>query len=484
MKMHGKMNIDELLKFMVRQSASDLHIKPMRPPLLRIKGRLVPVKADPLIPDLIKEILFAILSERQKRYLEDNLYVEFGYSLPGVSRFRTSIYFQRGTLSAVFRRVPIDFPTLDDWGLPEVIKEFSYLPQGLVLVTGPTGSGKSSTLAGILKLISDSKPVHIVTIEDPIEFLIRDSLASISQREIGSDTRSFHDALRNAMRQDPDVIMVGEMRDLETIGTVLTAAETGHLVFSTLHTNSAAQTIDRLIDVFPPEHHRQVRLQLSQVLKGIISLTLVEKADGSGLIAAVEIMKQTPRIQKLIEEGNTVELEREIENSVSYLKMQTMNQSLIALVLNGSISQKTALAISRNPDDLDLHMRKFFFKKEKHDESGGDGMADSLSDFSKILELQEIKKLYEEQEERHKTELSSKEERITALQDELNQKESMMSNFEQEIKNLQDERERLREQISVIRGDLESKIEKLQNRIKELSQQPEKEAGKKGFFRS
>ena len=478
-----KMTIDELLKFTVRQSASDLHIKPMRPPLLRIKGKLVPIKSDPLVPDVIKEILYAVLTDRQKHLLEDNFYTEFGYSLPGVSRFRTSIYFQRGTLSAVFRRVPIDFPTLDDWGLPQVIKEFSYLPQGLVLVTGPTGSGKSSTLAGIMKLISDSKPLHIVTIEDPIEFLIRDSLASISQREVGTDTKSFHDALRNAMRQDPDVIMVGEMRDLETISTVLTAAETGHLVFSTLHTNSAAQSIDRLIDVFPPEHHRQIRLQLSQVLKGIISLNLVEKADGTGLIAAVEILKQTPRIQKLVEEGNTVELEREIESSVSYLKMQTMNQSLIALVLNGVISRKTALAVSRSPDDLDLQLRKYFFLKDSADAAGGVTMADSLSDYSKILELQEIRKLYDEQEEKHKLELSSKEERIAKLQDELQQKDATLAEFDSEIRKLRDERERLKEQITLVKIDLDAKIEKLQNRIKELSQQSEKEPGKKGFFK-
>ncbi|MEW5806769.1 MAG: PilT/PilU family type 4a pilus ATPase [Acidobacteriota bacterium] len=477
------MNIDELLKFMVRQGASDLHIKPMRPPLLRIKGRLVPIKTDPLIPDLIKEMLYIILTERQKRFLEDNLYLEFGYSLPGVSRFRTSIYFQRGTLSSVFRRVPIDFPTTDDWGLPEVIKEFAFLPMGLILVTGPTGSGKSSTLASLLKLISDSQPVHIVTIEDPIEFLIRDSLASVTQREVGSDTKSFHDALRNALRQDPDVIMVGEMRDVETMSTVLTAAETGHLVFSTLHTNSAAQTIDRLIDTFPPDQHRQIRQQLSQVLKGVISLNLVERKDGKGLVAAVEIMKATPRIQKLIEEGNIVEIEREMENSVSFLRMQTMNQSLAALVLNAAITLETALSSSISPEDLDLMLRKYLFSKERMTESGGETMVESLSDFSKILELQEIKKLYEEQEEKHRVEMASKNERIAMLEEELSRKASMMSGYEGESSRLREENERLKEQINIIRTELEGKIERLQNRIRELSQQQQEKEGGKGIFR-
>ncbi len=464
------MAIDDLLKFMVRQNASDLHIKPMRPPLLRLKGKLVSLNMEALVPDLVKEMLYGILSEKQRELLEEEFYVEFGYSMPGLSRFRTSIYFQRGTLSAVFRRVPFEFPSIDDWGLPEIIKEFSYLPQGLVIVTGPAGSGKSSTLASLLKLISDAKPVHIVTIEDPIEFLIKDSLASVSQREIGTDTKSFNEALRNALRQDPDIIMVGEMRDLSTISTVLTAAETGHLVFSTLHTNSAAQTIDRLVDPFPAAQHRQVRQQLSHVLKGIISLKLVERADGNGLIASVEIMRQTPKIQKLISEGNSTEIEREIEGSVSHLRMQSMNQSLLALVLNKVIKQEIAMSASNNPDELDLLLRKYLYPQQNKEDGGGDPMADSLADFSKIAELQEIKKLYQEQEEKHKSEMLAKEEQITQLRDELEQTIQQQSGPLAEFEKIREERDHLRQQIELIRNEYQVKVEKLQNRIRELTQ--------------
>ena len=455
---------------MVRQNASDLHIKPMRPPLLRLKGKLTSLKMEPLIPDLIKEMLYGILSEKQRQSLEENLYLEFGYSMPGLSRFRTSIYFQRGTLSAVFRRVPFEFRSIDDWGLPEAIKEFAFFPQGLALITGPAGSGKSTTLAALMKLISDAKPVHIVTIEDPIEFLIKDSLASISQREIGTDTKNFHEALRNALRQDPDIIMVGEMRDLKTISTVLTAAETGHLVFSTLHTNSASQTLDRLIDAFPPEQHRQVRQQLSHVLKGIVSLKLVERADGNGLIAAVEIMKQTPKIQKLILEGNSTEIEREIEGSVAHLKMQSMNQSLLALVLNEAITQEAAMTTSNNPDELDLILRRYLYPKEHKNETGGDSMVESLSDFSKIVELQEIKKLYQEQEERHKSELLSRDERIAQLDEELTRTISEHSGPLAEMEKMREEQDHLKEQIALIRNEYQMKVEKLQNRIRELTQ--------------
>lgn len=464
------MAIEDLLKFMVRQNASDLHIKPMKPPLLRLKGKLVSLNMEPLVPDLIKEMLYSILSEKQRECLEEDFYVEFGYSMPGLSRFRSSIYFQRGTLSAVFRRVPFEFPSIDDWGLPEAIKDFAFQPQGLILITGPAGSGKSSTLAALMKLISDAKPVHIVTIEDPIEFLIKDSLASISQREIGTDTKSFHEALRNALRQDPDIIMVGEMRDLQTIATVLTAAETGHLVFSTLHTNSASQTIDRLVDAFPAVQQKQVRQQLSHVLKGIVSLKLVERADEKGLTAAVEIMRQTPRIQKLINEGNSSDIEREIEGSVSHLKMQSMNQSLLALVLNDVITQEIALSASNNPDELDLILRKFLYPQQNKGEAGGDSMAESLADFSKIVELQEIKKLYQEQDEKHKSEMIAKEEQIVQLQDELDRTIRQQSGPIAELEKIREERDHLKQQIDLIRNEFQTKVEKLQNRIRELTQ--------------
>ena len=261
--------------------------------------------------------------------------------------------------------MPFDFPTLDDWGLPAILSDFTKMPQGLVLITGPTGSGKSSTLASLMRLIADTRLVHIVTVEDPIEFLLNDNLAAVTQREIGTDTPSFSIALSNAMRQDPDVIMVGEMRDIETMQTVLTAAETGHLVFSTLHTNSAAQTIDRIIDTFPEGNHRQIRQQLAQVLQAVVSMKLVERKDGSGLTSAVEILIRTPRVAKLIHQGNLEALDEEIESSVAYHKMQSMNQSLAALVINNQVEMEAALASSTNPGDLDLILRKFLYAAER-----------------------------------------------------------------------------------------------------------------------
>ncbi|MDB4324882.1 PilT/PilU family type 4a pilus ATPase [bacterium] len=352
------LSIDDLLRFMVEQDASDLHLKPRRPPLVRMNGKLLPLKMEPLAPDAIPRLLEPVITERQATKLEDELSIDFGYSVGGLSRFRCSVFHQRGTLSAVFRRVPFDFRSLDDWGLPEVLKEFTRLPQGLVLITGATGSGKSSTLAAMMRLVTQTRLVHVVTIEDPIEFLLNDNKGSVSQREVGTDTPSFEQALRNVLRQDPDVIMVGEMRDATTIQTVLTAAETGHLAFSTVHTNSATQTLDRIIDSFPEGNHRQIRLQLASVLEAVVSLKLVERKDEQGLVAAVEIMRRTPRVAKLIQEGNLEALDEEIEGSVSYYKMQSMNQSLAALVANGVVDYETALSTSSNPGDLDLILRK------------------------------------------------------------------------------------------------------------------------------
>jgi twitching motility protein PilT len=464
------MKIDDLLRFMVQQEASDLHVKPMRPPLLRVKGKLLPLKSEPLKPDLVREMLMDILSERNQATLENEMAVDFGHSLAGVSRFRALAFHQRGTVSAVFRRVPFDFPSLDDWGLPEVLKESVALPQGLVLITGPTGSGKSSTLAAIMRLISDSRLCHIVTIEDPIEFLLKDGVGAVTQREVGTDTPSFSAALRNSLRQDPDVIMVGEMRDRTTMETVLQAAETGHLVFSTLHTNSATQTIDRIIDQFPSAQQRQIRQQLASVLQFVVSLRLVERADGAGMTAAVEILRHTPRVQKLIQEGNLDALQEEIENSVTYHRMQSMNQSLAALVLHQAVSRDTALEVSTNPGDLDLMLRKMTYAQEYGEE--GNDMSEPLCDFSKILELQEIKKAYDELEERTRRELVERDEEIERLRQQVDAIGTTHDNGatgSAETERLQSENERLSGQIQLIRNEYESKIERLNGRIKELS---------------
>jgi twitching motility protein PilT len=465
----NSLNIDDLLRFMVKQQASDLHLKPMRPPLMRMNGKLLPLKAEPLKPDVIPKLLEAIIPERLNEALETQLAIDFGYSLPGVSRFRASVFQQRGTRSAVFRRVPFDFPGLDDWGMPPILSEFAKLPQGLVLITGPTGSGKSSTLAALIRLIAQTRLSHVVTIEDPIEFLLTDSLSSVTQREIGTDTPSYEIALRNVLRQDPDVIMVGEMRDLSTMQTVLTAAETGHLVFSTVHTNSAAQTIDRIIDTFPEGNHRQIRQQLSSVLQAVVSMKLVEKIDGKGLMGAVEIMIRTPRISKLILEGNLEALDEEIENSVMYHKMQSMNQSLAALVLHRQVSVETALSVSSNPGDLDLILRKFLYSQQNPSgQEENEEMPEPLSDFSKILELQEIKKAYEELQDRHRQELAEKDQEIVQLRDGVGQQMPDAPDAA-EIAQLREERDRMNQQVQRTRQEYEAKIERLNARIRELS---------------
>jgi twitching motility protein PilT len=431
-------------------------------------------------------MLLGLLNDRLRQQLEENCAIDFGHSVSGVSRFRASVFMQRGTLSAVFRRVPFEFPSLEDWGLPPVLTELTKLSQGLVLITGPTGSGKSSTLAAMMRMIINTRLIHLVTIEDPIEFLLKDNLGAVTQREVGTDTPGFAAALRNALRQDPDVIMVGETRDLPTIQTVLTAAETGHLVFSTVHTNGAAQTIDRIIDQFPEGNHRQLRQQLATVLQGIISLKLVERADGNGLIAAVEILRQSPRVSKLILEGSLEALEEELESSVTYYKMQSMNQSLAALVLRGAVARDTALNISTRPGDLDLMLRKFLYAADAGAADHGDPMAEPLSDFSKILELQEIKKLYDELQEKHRQDIQERDEEIARLRAE--QQRSHAREASSETDSLRAEVERLGKQAQVLRQEYEAKIERLNARLREHPQGAMSgpagtpESGK-GFFR-
>jgi twitching motility protein PilT len=461
-------SLNDLLIYMSKQQASDLHLKPMRPPLLRIRGKLVAVKSDPLKPADLERLLMPLLSRVQKEKFDAVQSVDFGYGVPGVARFRANLYMQRGTVGAVFRRIPIVVQSIDALELPDAIRDLTQIPDGLVLVTGPTGSGKSTTLAAMIAHIGENEPLHIVTIEDPIEFLFIDKVAAISQREVGTDTPNFREALRNAMRQDPDVIMVGEMRDTETVETVLTAAETGHLVFSTLHTNNAAQTIDRIIDTFPADQHKQIRSQLALVLRGIISLKLIKTTTGS-LTAAVEILKNSPRIARLIEEGNTKDILEEIEGSVGLYKMQSMNQSLIALLVHQKISYQDAMALSSDADDLSLKVRKLFPQIEERVRQGGE-MAPSDSDFSQITELMDIKRLYEEQEVHWRQRVAVKEEEVENLhhdleflRQQLQQNSAGRSQHDEELNRMRGENERLR-------ADAQAKITQLQERIKELNQ--------------
>ncbi|HEX7182809.1 MAG TPA: PilT/PilU family type 4a pilus ATPase [Thermoanaerobaculia bacterium] len=460
------MDLDRLLKLMTDRGASDLHLKPTRPPLLRISGRLMPLETEAVKPDQLNEMLLGILTPRQKSKLEEKMSVDLGYGVRGLARFRCNIYMQRGTVAACFRRIPYQIKGIEELDLPPVLLEFCDMPMGLVLVTGPTGSGKSTTLAALIRYISTRRPVHVITIEDPMEFLFTDDVASISQREVGTDTGAFSEALRNAMRQDPDVIMVGEMRDPETVSTVITAAETGHLVFSTLHTNSAAQTIDRILDTFPADQQGQVRAQLAQVLKAVVSMKLVERQDGTGMVAALEIMRSSPKIAKMIEKGETSQLLEEVESSVGYYRMQSMNQSLLALLVHGTISYAEAMRQSADPEDLSLKLRRMFPMIE---ERGGD-MSPVTSDFSQITELQQFKKLYEEQEEKNKLRMEEKDDQIRGLHEAIRVRDEQMDELKNRFQELAQDREKLRGDYARLRQEAQEKIDKLMERIKELNQ--------------
>jgi twitching motility protein PilT len=461
--------LNELLMFMTKKGASDLHIKPMRPPLLRIQGRLIPIKANPLQPEEVEKMLGDILKPGQRARFDERQAVDMGYGVPGVARFRCNIFLQRGTMAGVFRRVPFEIQGVEDLNLPDVISSFTEFPSGLVLVTGPTGSGKSTTLAAMINLIARARQCHVVTIEDPIEFLFQDDKATISQREVGTDTPTFHEALRNCMRQDPDVIMVGEMRDLETMATAITAAETGHLVFSTLHTNNAAQTVDRIIDSYPADQQLQIRGQLALVLKAIVSMQLVEDHDGKNRLPACEILVNSPKISKHIENGEIKEILEEMENSVNFYRMQSMNQSLISLLAHNRITYEQAVDSSSEPDDLSLKLREMFPSIEDRFREGE--MAPSPADFSQITELLETKRLYEEMEERHRAKIQEKDEQIEALEADLTALREQVQETTGSTDDLRREAEIARSEVQRAREEAQQKINALNERIRELNQQ-------------
>jgi twitching motility protein PilT len=460
-------------------------LKPMRPPLLRIKGKLIPLNTEALQPKDLETMLLEILTPAQRGKLDQNQSVDLGYGLPGVARFRANIFIQRGSYAAVFRRIPFKIPEITELGLPDVLETFVHIPTGLVLITGPTGSGKSTTLASIIRSTIEKRPLHIVTIEDPIEYLFADGKAAVSQREIGTDTPAFNEALKNMMRQDPDVIMVGEMRDWQTIQTVITAAETGHLVFSTLHTNSAAQSIDRIIDSCPAGQQNQLRAQLALVLRAIVSMRLIEKSDGSGMTPVVEIMINSPKVAKQIESGETKEILEEIEGSVGYYRMQSMNQSLIALLVNGKITYKRAMELSTDPEDLSLKLRKLFPQIEE-DERGGPMASDN--DFSAITQLMDVKRLYEEQEEKWRLRIAEKEEEIERYATEIQNQRRAVEGRSQAISDLEEEIGRLKSENERASREYQGKIGALNERIKELNQRvmstdPTGKVAQQGFFK-
>lgn len=353
------MNINELLQKAHALEASDLHIKVGSPPIFRIYGELTPLTSERKIShEDAMQIALSVMTPGQAEIFKKKNDIDLAYGVPGLGRFRCNIFMQRGTVGIVFRVIPTRIPTIDELLLPEVIKKIAMEQRGLILVTGTTGSGKSTTLASMIDLINSSRTEHIMTIEDPIEYLHRDKKSIVNQREIGTDTESFGKALRQALRQDPDVILVGEMRDFETIQTSLVAAETGHLVLSTLHTIDATETINRIITVFPPYQHKQVRLQLASVLRAIISMRLMPRADGRGRVPAVEVLIATAMIKDcIVDPDKTKLIQSVVEQSAIHYNMQTFDQSLLKLYRAGLVTYEEALRRATNPDDFVLKVK-------------------------------------------------------------------------------------------------------------------------------
>jgi twitching motility protein PilT len=341
----------EVLLQVMERNASDLHLTAGSPPMIRHHGRLHALDYPRMTPQTTREVVYSILTNDQRQKLETDWQIDLAYSIPGKARFRVNAYFQRAAISAALRLIPSEMPKLGTLGLPPVLEDFTKKPRGFVLVTGPTGSGKSTSLAAMLDLINETRHEHILTIEDPIEFLHRHKKCIVNQRELGADAQSFGLGLKAALRQDPDVILVGEMRDLETIATALTAAETGHLVFATLHTQDTAQTVDRIVDVFPPEQQQQVRVQLSVALQGIVTQQLLPTADGQGRCCAAEILVPTPAVRNLIREGKTHQIYSALQTGGSF-GMQTMDASLAQLVRQHKITRELAEARSSAPEEL------------------------------------------------------------------------------------------------------------------------------------
>lgn len=352
------MDVDELLKIAIERDASDLHLKAGNYPIIRVHGNLVYLTSFPRLTSKDTfELADQLMSDYQKARLKEELDIDLAYSLPGFGRFRGSVFYQRGTIAIALRIIPMEVKTIRQLLLPEVIEKIALYQRGLVLVTGTTGCGKTTTLAAMIDYINTYRKEHIITIEDPIEYLHKDKKSTISQREVGTDVRNFNRGLRAALREDPDVILVGEMRDLDTIETALLAAETGHLVLSTLHTLDAPESINRIISVFPPHHQRQVRLQLAAILKAVISQRLIPRMDGQGRVPAVEVMISTPYIQECIADREKTGLIRDaIAAGVSQYGMQTFDQSVFQLYRDGYISFEQGLRYSSTPDNFKLRV--------------------------------------------------------------------------------------------------------------------------------
>ncbi|MGC2063916.1 MAG: type IV pilus twitching motility protein PilT [Thermodesulfovibrionales bacterium] len=345
-------SIYDLLKVMIEKGASDLHITTGSPPRMRVDGKLIPMDTPPLNPPDTKALCYSILTDSQKHKFEEHNELDLSFGVKGLSRFRGNIFMQRGAVAGAFRTIPFEIRTFQDLGLPEIVNDLVKKPSGLILVTGATGSGKSTTLASMVDRINSERYDHIITVEDPIEYLHNHKNCLINQREVNADTSSFKMALRYILRQDPDVVLIGEMRDLETIEAALTVAETGHLTLATLHTNTSVQTINRIIDVFPPHQQEQIRVQLSFVLEAILSQQLIRKKSGKGRCLAIELMVPNPAIRNLIREDKIHQIYSSMQTGQSKFGMQTMNQSLVEAYSRGLISYEDALSRSSVPDEM------------------------------------------------------------------------------------------------------------------------------------
>ncbi|MCX5895127.1 MAG: PilT/PilU family type 4a pilus ATPase [Proteobacteria bacterium] len=350
------MDLNQMLYSMAEHRASDLHIRVGAPPLLRIEGVLKPLEQPKVTIEYAEEMFHAILTDVHKEKFQKEFSLDTSYSIKDFRRFRVNVFLQRGTISFAFRSIPTSIPTIESLGLPQVLKTLCDKPYGLVLVAGPTGCGKSTTLAAMIEYINQTQAKHIITIEDPIEFAFSDSKSFITQREVGLDTPSYDIALKDALRQDPDVIFLGEMRNVETISTVLSATETGHLIFSTIHAKKAFDTVSRIVDAFPAELRSQTRIQLSNALLGAVSQRLVPRKDGKGRVAAVEALIASPRIKELIEKNQLKDIREEMEKSVTLYRMQSLEQSLIALIANKIVSHEDALKVTLMPEETKLTM--------------------------------------------------------------------------------------------------------------------------------
>jgi twitching motility protein PilT len=367
---HPSLSIDELLEQCVALGASDLHVTVGSPPVVRVRGKLEALEgAEPLDAETTQALLYRVLNTEQQKRLELERQIDLAHAVPGLARFRVNVYFQRESLGAAFRQIPQDIKSLEELGLPATLHELTTKPRGLVLVTGPTGSGKSTTLAALIDEINRSRSEHILTIEDPVEFVHAHKRCIVNQREIGVDARGFGEALRAALRQDPDVILLGEMRDLETISTALTAAETGHLVFGTLHTQSAPGTIDRIIDVFPAEQQEQVRVQLATTLQGIVTQALLPTADGVGRVAALEILYPDDAVRNLIRQGKVEQVYSVMQTNTSR-GMQTLEQALADLTVRGVITKDVAMGATSKPDQFESLLDRLGFSSAESSAPG------------------------------------------------------------------------------------------------------------------